>query len=317
MKTRDGVVDYTEKLVTLTEIKRKAILKEIGITTSKYYEWKRRYGIPNSHNSNSPKDHWLTEEEEIRIIEYAKSHMGEGYRRLTYMMIDENVAFVSPSSVYRILFSHGLLNKWENDKESKKGVGFDQPKKVHEHWHIDIKYVNFHGTFLFLIGIIDGYSRYIVNHGLRRSMQEYDVEMVLQQAIEKYPNAKPRIISDNGKQFVSQDFKQFLSLVELTHVRTSVAYPQSNGKIERFNKTIKNECLTTRSFLDFDDATKQIKSYIDFYNTKRLHSALLYLTPEDYFLCRDKDRIKARCIKLNKAKTARKVFHQNRISFVA
>lgn len=129
MKTRDGIVDYTDKLVGLTGIKRNEILKEIGITLSKYYEWKRRYGIPNSHNSNSTRDHWLTEEEELRIIEYAKSHTGEGYRRLTYMMIDENVAFVSPSSVYRILYSYGLLNKWENDSNSKKGEGFDQPIK--------------------------------------------------------------------------------------------------------------------------------------------------------------------------------------------
>jgi transposase len=317
MKTRDGIIDYVAKLVALTGIKRKEILKEIGITISKYYEWEDRYGIPNSHNSNCPKDTWLTTDEESRIVEYAKTHSGEGYRRLTYMMIDEDVAFVSPSSVYRILFSYGLLNKWENDSDSKKGEGFEQPEKVHEHWHIDIKYVNFHGAFLFLICIIDGFSRYIVNHGLRRSMQEYDVEIVLQQAIEKYQNANPRIISDNGKQFISHDFKNFLSSVNLTHVRTSIAYPQSNGKIERFNKTIKNECLTKDSFIDFDDATKQIKSYINFYNTKRLHSALFYLTPEDYFLGRDKERIKVRCIKLNKAITARKDFYQNRISFVA
>ena len=115
MKTRDMIVDYTDKLVGLTGIKRTEILKEIGITLSKYYDWKRRYGIPNSHNSNSPKDHWLTEKEESLIIEYAKSHIDEGYRRLTYMMIDENVAFVSPSSVYRVLLSQGLLNRWKND----------------------------------------------------------------------------------------------------------------------------------------------------------------------------------------------------------
>mgnify|MGYP001023996674 FL=1 len=232
-------------------------------------------------------------------------------------MIDANVAFVSKSSVYRVLCLYNLLNKWNNDSKTRKGEGFEQPKKVHEHWHIDIKYVNFHGAFLFLICIIDGFSRYIINHGLRRSMQEYDVELVLQQALEKYPDAKPRIISDNGTQFVSRDFKQFLSFANLTHVRTSVAYPQSNGKIERFNKTIKNECLTKESFIDFDDATKQISSYINFYNTKRLHSAISYLTPEDVFLGREKERIKIRCIKLNKANAARKLFHQNNVSFVA
>jgi putative transposase len=310
MEMRDQVVGYTDKMVTLTGITRKAILKKIGISISKYYDWKKRYGNPNNHNCKCPKDHCLTKEEIEKITEYAKENSGEGYRRLCYMMIDENVAFVSPSSVYRVLFLKGLLQKWEKSSESKKGNGFEQPTKVHEHWHIDIKYVNFRGAFLFLICIIDGYSRYIVNHGLRRSMQEYDVEIVLQQALELYPSAKPRIISDNGTQFISKDFKNFLSHVQLVHVRTSIAYPQSNGKIERFHKTINQECLTKKSLIDFNDAVKQINSYINFYNTQRLHSAIYYLTPEDYLLGRDKERIKVRCMKLNNAKTMRKVFYQ-------
>lgn len=310
MEMRDQVVGYTDKMVSLTGITRKKILKEIGITLSKYYDWKKRYGNPNNHNCKSPKDHCITKEEIEIITEYAKENNGEGYRRLSYMMIDENVAFVSPSSVYRVLFSKGLLQKWENNSDSKKGNGFEQPTKVHEHWHIDIKYVNFKGAFLFLISIIDGYSRYIVHHGLRRSMQEYDVEIVLQQALELYPGVRPRIISDNGTQFISKDFKNFLSHVQLVHVRTSIAYPQSNGKIERFHKTINQECLTKNSLIDFDDAVKQINSYINFYNTQRLHSALYYLTPEDYLLGRDKERIKVRCMKLNKAKTMRKEYYQ-------
>jgi putative transposase len=316
MEIRDQIVEYVQRLSTLTGITKREILREIGLSKSKYYEWKRRYGMPNSLNSNSPKDHWITETEEIRITEYARNNVGEGYRRLTYMMIDENIAFVSPSSVYRVLFSNGLLKKWENSNEVLKGTGFKQPVKVHEHWHIDIKYVNFRGTFLFLISIIDGYSRYIVNHDLRKNMQEYDVEMVLQKAVELYPNAKPRIISDNGTQFISKDFQRFLSHVQLDHVRTSVAYPQSNGKIERFHKTINQECLTKKSLIDFDDAVKQIKSYIEFYNTKRLHSALRYLTPEDYFLGRNEERLKVRYIKLQKAKELRKSLnHNSKFSF--
>lgn len=317
MKKRDQIVEYIDRLVALTGITRKAIVREVGITMSKYSDWKKRYGNPNNHNSKYPKDHWLTYEEITAIIKYAEENNGEGYRRLAYMMIDDNVAFASPSSVYRILISKGLLQKWERNTDSKKGNGFEQPTEVHEHWHIDIKYVNFRGAFLFLISIIDGFSRYIVNHGLRRNMQEYDVELVLQQALEQYPGAKPRIISDNGTQFISKDFKNFLSHVNLNHVRTSIAYPQSNGKIERFHKTINQECLTKSSLIDFEDAVKQINSYIDFYNKKRLHSSLFYLTPEDYLLGRNKERIKIRCMKLNKARTVRKEIYKNKENFIA
>ncbi|HKB86489.1 MAG TPA: hypothetical protein VKD08_09990, partial [Ignavibacteriaceae bacterium] len=105
---------------------------------------------------------------------YAEDHPGEGYRRLTYMMLDDNIAAVSPSTTYRVLKQAGLLNKYNKVKKTAKGLGFDQPTAAHQHWHTDIKYVNFHGTFLFFISVIDGYCRYMVHHELRLSMQEYD-----------------------------------------------------------------------------------------------------------------------------------------------
>ena len=187
----------------------------------------------------------------------------------------------------------------------QKKRGFDQPELPHQHWHTDIKYVNYHGTFLFLISIIDGYSRYIVNHELRLNMQEYDIEITLQKAIEKYPDVKPRLISDNGSQFISKDFAEYLKFTGLQHVRTSIAYPQSNGKIERFHRTIHDECLMKKSLLDLDDARKQIASYIEFYNTKRLHSSIFYLTPEDFLLGRIDGKLQDRDKKIFDAKINR------------
>jgi transposase InsO family protein len=113
----------------------------------------------------------------------------------------------------------------EQCQNIQKGTGFIQPEKPHEHWHTDIKYVNFHGSFLFLISVIAGYSGFIVHHELRLNMQEYDVELTIQRALEKYPGVTPRIISDNGSQFISRDFAEFLKFVGLDHIRTSVNYP--------------------------------------------------------------------------------------------
>jgi putative transposase len=302
---RDNIVETVEMLYIKTNINRETIIRWIGIHKSKYYSWSDRKGQANYHNGNIPKENWLLDWEKEAIINYAKSHIAEGYRRLTYMMMDEDIVAVSPSSTYRILKSAGLLNRWNNVKKSLKGKGFDQPIVPHQHWHVDIKYVNFKGSFLFLISIIDGYSRYIVHHELRQNMQEYDIQITIQRALEKYPGYKPRIISDNGSQFISKDFAEYLKLVGLQHIRTSIAYPQSNGKIERYHRTVHEECLMKTSLISLDDARKQVTNYIEFYNTKRLHSSLYFLTPDDFLFDRIEVKLKIREDKLLKAKLNR------------
>jgi len=280
------------------------LLGMMSLSSSKYYSWIDRFEQPNNHNCIIPKNHWILDWEREAIINYAGTHVGEGYRRLTYMMIDDDIAAVSPSTTYRVLKSAGLLNRWNKVKKSSKGTGFEQPIKLHQHWHTDIKYVNFRGTFLFLISVIDGYSRYIVHHELRMNMQEFDIEITIQRALEKYPLARPRLITDNGSQFISKDFAQYIKQVGLQHIRTSIAYPQSNGKIERYHRTIHQECLMTTSLIDLD-ARKQIAEYIDYYNTKRLHSSLFYLTPDDFMNGRVDEKINLRNTKLQQAKKAR------------
>jgi len=281
------------------------LLGMIGISSSKYYCWIDRLEQPNNHNCIISKKHWIVEWERQAIINYAQTHIGEGYRIMTYMMIDDGIAAVSPSTTYRVLKSAGLLNRWNKVKKSSKGNGFDQPTLPHQHWHTDIKYVNFRGTFLFLISVIDGYSRFIVHHELRMNMQEYDVQLTIQRALEKYPLVKPRLITDNGSQFICKDFAEYLKLAGLQHIRTSVAYPQSNGKIERYHRTIHEECLMRKSLIDLVDARKQIAGFIEHYNTRRLHSSLFYLTPGDFLNDRITRKLEARNIKLQLAKKAR------------
>ena len=91
--------------------------------------------------------------------------------------------------------------------------------------------------------MLDGYSRYMVHWEICPTMKEVDIEMVVQRALEKRPGVKPRIISDNGPQFIANDLKSFVRFAGLTHVRTSPYYPQSNGKLERFHGTLKDECI--------------------------------------------------------------------------
>ncbi len=214
LEIRDSVVQHVSYLSLRSGIPVKKLLPYIGLCRVKYYKWIKRAGKPNSHNGKIPKTHWLTPEEVKAIEEYAREHYAEsdyflkdGYRRITYKMLDLNIVAVHPSSVYRILKKAGLLNKWNTSKRNIKGTGFKQPDCPHKHWHVDIKYLNFRGTFLFLISVLDGYSRYVLHHEVRHTMNEYDVQLTIQKVKEKFPLAKPRIITDNGSQFISKEFK--------------------------------------------------------------------------------------------------------------
>lgn len=278
--TRDEIVDYVGHWAQRTELPAKTILGWLGLGKSKFHGWKERYGHVNEHNGRIPRDFWLEDWEKQAILDFHDCHPLEGYRRLTFMMLDEDVVAVSPASVYRVLKSAGRLDRrWQ--KPSMKGAGFVQPLQPHEHWHIDVSYLNLDGTFYFLISVLDGCSRYLVHWELRETMREFDVEVIVQKALEKYPGARPRIISDNGPQFIARDFKEFIRLVGLTHVRTSPYYPQSNGKKERWYGSLKRECLRPACPATVEEARRRVTSYVEHYNHIRLHSAIGYITPAD------------------------------------
>jgi len=301
---RDQVVDFIRTWSQKTGLLIERLLGWLELSTGKFYDWRQRYGKRNQHNGWVPRDFWLTEEEKKAILNFQEQFPLEGYRRLTYMMIDADVVAVSPSSVFRVLHAAARLQPWSR-KPSKKGSGFEQPLAPHQHWHIDIAHINIHGTFYYLCAVLDGTSRYIVDWSLRESMREPDVEVLLQRAKEKFPEAKPRIISDNGPQFIAKDFKEFIRISGMTHVRTSPYYPQSNGKLERWNKSIKSECIRPGVPLSLDDAERLIVRYVQVYNEQRLHSSVGYITPKDMLEGRQKQIHAERDRKLEQARKQR------------
>jgi transposase InsO family protein len=227
-----------------------------------------------------PRDGWLADWEKQAILDYHAKFPLEGYRRLAFMMLDDDVVAVSPSSVYRVLNAAGRLDrKWQ--KPSKKGTGFMQPLRAHEHWHVDVSYLNLGGTFYYLCSILDGYSRTIVHWEIRERMTERDVETIVQRGLEKFPGERPRIISDNGPQFIAKDFKEFVRLSGITHVRTSPYYPQSNGKLERWHGSLKGERFRLAAPDTLVEARRVVAAFVTHYNEVRLHSALGYITPAD------------------------------------
>ena len=277
------MVDFITGWSQKTGIALCTLVLWLGIALSKFYSWRSRYGKVNEHNASVPRDHWLEEWEKEAIVDYERQYPLEGYRRLAFMMLDDDVVAASPPTVYRVLKSAGRIGRASPPNE-RKGKGFHQPDRPHKHWHIDISHLNICGTFYYLTSILDGYSRYIVHWEIRESMTEQDTEIVVQRACEKFPDETPRIISDNGPQFVAKDFKAFIRQAGLTHVRTSPYYPQSNGKKERWFGTLKRECIRPGTPLSLDDARRLVTRFVEHYNTVRLHSAIGYVTPSDKLL---------------------------------
>lgn len=298
-------MDYVRYWSGRTGLAAMTLLGWIELPRGKYYDWCRRHGEENAHNRLVPRDFWLEHWEKEAIIAFHREHPLEGYRRLAYMMIDADVVAVSPSSVYRVLKAAGLLDRW-NRKPSQKGKGFRQPRQPHRHWHTDISYINVCGTFYYLCSVLDGYSRYVVHWEIRESMKEKDVEIIIQRAREKFPGVRPRIISDNGPQFIARDFKEFVRLCGMTHVRTSPFYPQSNGKIERWHGSLKAECIRPKTPLSLEDARRVVGDFVSDYNNVRLHSAIRYVTPRDKLEGRDEAILAERAAKLAAARARRK-----------
>jgi len=306
---RDDIVDFVNRWSVQTQIAISRMTVWLGVGSSKFYDWRSRYGKVNEHNAWVPRDHWLEDWEKRAILDFELANPLEGYRRLTFMMLDADVVAVSPSSVYRVLKEAGRLGGW-NRQPSRKGTGFEQPLGPHEHWHVDVSYINVGGTFYYLCSVLDGYSRSIMHWEIRESMKEAEIEILLQRAREKFPEARPRIISDNGPQFIARDFKEFIRLCGMTHVRTSPYYPQSNGKLERWHKSLKSECIRPGTPLNLEDARRLVMGYVEHYNTVRLHSAIGYVAPADKLAGREPVIFAERDRKLDEARARRQVARQ-------
>ena len=302
---RDDVIEFVQRYSEKTGVSRSCLVARIGIGRDKFYDWRRRRGQTNDHNAPVPRDFWLEDWERQAILEFRRKHPEEGYRRLAFMMLDADVVAASPSSVYRVLKAEGQIRPG-TVKPSQKGTGFNQPSEPHKHWHVDVSYLNICGTFYYFCGLLDGCSRYIVHWEIRESMKEADVETILQRARERFPDARPRIISDNGPQFIARDFKEFIRISGMTHVRTAPYYPQSNGKIERFHQSLKRECIRPKTPLSLEEARRIVSRYVDHYNNERLHAALGYLAPRDKLERREEVIFERRKRRLQRAKENRK-----------
>lgn len=281
------------------------ILRGLGLSRSVYYDWRGRNG---RLEDVAPPGYLLERPlaEEIReVVAFALSHPREGYRRLAWMMVDEDVAYLSPATVYRILSERELLCRWK-PKGSGTGEPPKPPTEPHQRWHTDLMYLWIRGRWYFLVTVLDAYSRYIVHWELLSSMRADDVTDVVHAAVEKYPGVHPQVVHDRGSQFTGKEFRGLVKRFDLEDIPTRVAHPQSNGLQERWFRSLRQEGLTDRDLTSYDKAVEIIGAWVDYYNDQRLHASLRYLPPAEYLRGDPEARVRERKCKLQTARKNRR-----------
>jgi putative transposase len=279
------------------------VLKHLGLSKGRYHEWVKRARADQlaDRSTAAPSGSMILEEERQAVIRYALAHPKDGYRRLAWQMVDEDVAYVSPSSVYRILNDADLLYRWKRGR----GVGEPPPRPMrpHERWHTDIMYLRVEGTWYFLVTVLDAYSRYVVHWELLTSMRAADVRLVIQQALES-TGAKPQVVSDNGVQFTASEFKDLVKRFQLEHIRIRTYHPESNGTLERYHRSTR-EALADEDLRNLSKARELIGRWVEHYNESRLHAGLGYLPPAEYYRGDPQARFEERRAKLEHGRRER------------
>lgn len=228
-------------------------------------------------------------------------------------MVDANVAYLSPSSVYRILREADLLYRWK--RSARTGEAPATPVRPHERWHTDLMYLRIGDAWYFLVTVLDAYSRYVVHWELLTTMTASDVRLVIQQALE-ITGAQPKLVTDNGSQFTAAEFKDLMRRFSIEHIQIRTYHPESNGLIERFHRSTR-EALADDELRTLARARALIAAWVRQYNETRLHAGLGYLPPAEFYRGDPEARRTERTEKLDRARVERRRLNQERLQAAA
>ena len=294
----------------------KRTLKHLSVSPASYYRWRRtslRDGPGLSGSSPPVTPYAATEEERQAARDYALKHPGLRHRELAWRMVDEDVVYLSQSTIYRILKEENLVSPWRRRTKRTRDEE-EKATRPDERWATDLMYLQVGGRKYYQLNFIDEYSRYIVHHELLPNMEGSTVSLEAQRAIEKLlgerrgeipKHGMPQIRSDNGSCYISRDFRVVLDEHGLCHNTIKPHCPEENGIMERANRTVR-EALDGQQLTDLYQAQDVMKRIIDWYNHERLHRALGYLRPIDYYRGNPQQLHEARRRKMAQARHKRR-----------
>ena len=277
-------------LVADSGLPRRKALEHLRLSRSTYYRWLKRQregglqdkkgGLPVPWNKLKP-------EEEAKILARARASPELSCRQLAWQLVDDERWYVSESTVFRILKREGLI-------KSAEVIGFKAGKEYHrktkrpnELWATDCSHIKvFDWGWYYLVTVMDDYSRFILAWDLKSDMAAGSLIDVVQKAVDATGMTdipvenRTVLLSDNGAGYVSRQFGEYLRHVGVRHIVASPYHPQTNGKIERYHRSLKGEI----NQLPYDmpsELEKAIAAFIEYYNYQRYHEGLGDVTPHD------------------------------------
>lgn len=304
------------KLVEDSELGVNRTLKELGIAKRTFYNWYERYNesgydglAPKVRTSNSQ---WNRIPDKIRaeVVEIALELPHLSPRELAFWIIDNKKYFISESSVYRILKRRGLITSPAYIVMKASNEFKDKTTRPNQMWQTDFTYFKIVGWgWYYLSTILDDYSRYIVHWELCANMKTDDVTRTIDMALEKSgldKNNAPRLLSDNGSCYISNELAEYIEQQGMSHVRGKPNHPQTQGKIERYHRSMKNVVKLENYYLP-QDLNHRLNEFVHYYNNERYHESLQNLTPADVYFGRQNELLEKRqMIKQKTMKSRRK-----------
>jgi putative transposase len=287
-------------------------LSALGIARRSYYRWLKEEAWSKAKPVRPVQPYEALSEEKSAVKRYALAHPELRHRELAWRMVDEDVAYLSPSTVYRLLKTENLVCPWRRRRKRRRAEE-EKAQRPNERWATDLMYLQVAGRQYFYIGFIDEYSRYLVHQELLRSMDGPSVSLAAAAALATLPKGadglpvdRPEMRTDNGSGYVSWEFRQVLREHGMTQQRIRPHCPEENGLMERSNRTVREALEEEAEPEDVLEAERQLSRIQRRYNEERLHSALGYLRPVDYYRGNPAVLHEARRQKLQQARHRRK-----------
>jgi putative transposase len=275
--------------------KRQALMS-LGIPKSSYYRW--RQGQSDSGNRKRPWNR-ITPEEEDKLLTVARESPDLSSRQLSAWITDNEGFAVSESTVYRILRREGLVKRQETELTAAKEY-HTKTTRPHQMWATDASYFRVVGWgYYYLVSVIDDYSRFIMAWKLQKDMSANSLIEVVQEAVDTTTMTdvpvedRAKLLSDNGAGYVSRAFRDYLRLVGIGHILAAPFHPQTNGKMERYQRSLKREVNQLPYELP-SHLEQAIANFVDYYNYRRYHKALGNVTPADVLYGRREEILERR-----------------------